>query len=130
MVVGVTVNATMVGGEVGAGVTITVTEAGPALPPVPVQLRVKVTVPTVVRAPELVPALEVGCGTAQLFVPPAPVHEFALLLVQASDTDCPTWTTCGVAVKEVTAAALGELLTVKMTDAGMLVPPAPLQVNV
>jgi hypothetical protein len=62
-------------------------------------------------------------------VPPLPVQNVALLLPQASVTDWPVCRAPGIALKLDTVAAGGALVTVTSTVAGLLVPPAPLQVK-
>jgi hypothetical protein len=54
----------------------------------------------------------------------------ALLLVQASETDCPFCTVDGVALKFETLAAGAVGVTLMATVLGVPVPPGPVQVNV
>jgi len=90
-----------------------------------------VTVPTVVNGPVEVPVLDGLLSPDQPSdpVPPLAVHEVAALLVHDSDADCPAVSELGVAVKLWMLAGTGAV-TVTPADAGALVPPAPVQVNV
>ncbi len=58
-------------------------------------------------------------------VPPVAVQEIALVELQVSVDDDPLAIVVGLAVNE----AVGLGTTVTVADAGVLVPPAPVQVN-
>jgi hypothetical protein len=90
-----------------------------------------VTVPTVVNGPVEVPVLDVPLGPDQPSdpVPPLAVHDVAALVVHDSDADCPAVSEVGLAAKLWMLAGTGAV-TVTATDAGALVPPAPVQINV
>jgi hypothetical protein len=81
MVAGVTAKATMLAGADVAGVTSTLTDAGPALPPVPVHVSVKVWTPLDMNGPAVTPVLEVGSEPDH---PPEALHEEAFCVVHAS----------------------------------------------
>jgi len=132
METGDAVNPPIVAGGVPA-LTVTVAELGALVPPAPVQVSVYVTVPAAASGPSVVFALDVprvDRSHPSVSVPPVPVHEVALVVVQARVTDCPIWTADGVAVNEVIVAAGGPELTFTVTDNGALAPPGPLQVSV
>ncbi len=78
------------------------------------------------------PVLEVATVPPQpsLPVPPPALQVVALLLLHASVLALPACRDAGVAVKRVMLAGGGVAVTVMLTDAGALVPPPPVHVNV
>jgi hypothetical protein len=86
----------------------------------------------VASAPVDVPVLEVATMPSQpsLPVPPPAVQLVALLLLHANELALPACSDDGVAVKLEMLAGGGVAVTAMLTEAGGLVPPGPLHVNV
>jgi hypothetical protein len=115
MVVGTATNAVIVGkGAALPEVTVTVTAPGVLVPPDPVQVRLYVYTPAVLRGPIEVPELDVGSEPVQPSepVPPPAAQEVAPLVAHDSEVDCPVWIVVGFAAKLVTAAAAGLTVSV------------------
>ena len=106
---------------VGFGTMVTVAVAGVLAPPIPEQVSEYVVV--AVSAPVVCEPL-VGCAPAN--VPPVIVQEVALVELQVNVEDPPLAIDVGLAVS--VATGLGTMVTVAV--AGVLVPPAPVQVRV
>jgi hypothetical protein len=90
-------------------------------------VSVKVCTPVEVNGPAVLPTLDISSEPDH---PPEALQEVAFWVVHASWVVCPTSIAEGVAVKEVTMAADGRLVTVSIADWGRLVPQGPVQTSV
>jgi hypothetical protein len=119
---GLTVRVTAAGGGV-TGVTVTVAVAALLAPPAPLQVNEYVVL--AVSAPlDTLPL--VACAPAN--VPPVPVQAVALVELHVSLEAPPALTAAGLALSVAVAGGV-TAVTVTVTVAGLLLPPAPLQVN-
>jgi hypothetical protein len=120
--VGLAVSVAVAGGGV-TGVTVTVAVAALLAPPAPVQVTEYVAV--AVSAPvDRLPLV----ARAPANVPPVPVQAVALVELQVSVAAPPAVTAAGLAVSVAVAGGV-TAVTVTVTVAGLLLPPAPVQVN-
>jgi hypothetical protein len=103
---------------VGAGTTVTVFESL-AVPPVPVQLKVKVVLE------ESAPLVSLPTGGLVPDQPPDAEHDVAALVVHASCVVPPVATLAGLTVRLTVGAA-----TAATAFESLAVPPLPVQVNV